>query len=88
MTVFQDHLCNDPTEGFLQPNPCTHSHAVFTLWVYNYANTPSPVPPSLLKLNQSSKDIARSVITNYLTRTQCYSICSCMTGCVDIGGLS
>jgi len=23
MTVFQDHLCNDPTEGFLQPNPHT-----------------------------------------------------------------
>ena len=33
MTVFQDHLCNDPTEGFFSAKP-THSHAVFTLWVY------------------------------------------------------
>jgi len=23
MTVFQDLLCNDPTEGFFQPNPQT-----------------------------------------------------------------
>jgi len=30
MTVFQDHLCNDPTEGFFTAKP-THSCAVFTL---------------------------------------------------------
>ena len=41
MTVFQDHLCNDPTEGFFTAKP-THSRAVFTLWVYIPTHLPCP----------------------------------------------
>ena len=67
MTVFQDHLYNDPAEGFFSAKP-THSHVVFTLWVYN-TNPPPPVPPFLLTLNQSPKEIAGSDITNCLTHT-------------------
>jgi len=47
----------------------THSHAFFTLWVYN-TNPPPPVPPFLLTLNQSPNDIAGSDITNLLTYTR------------------
>ena len=44
MTTFQDNLCNDPTEGFLQPNP--HPTMLFyPLGVYT--NPPPPVPPFL-----------------------------------------
>ena len=69
MTVFQDHLCNDPTEGFFTAKP-THSCAVFTLWVY-IPNPPPPVLPfeSLLPLNHYPKEIAGSDITNCLTHT-------------------
>ena len=70
MTVFQDHLCNDPTEGFFTVKP-THSCAVFTLWVYIlvYTNPPPPVLPfeSLLPLNHYPKEIAGSDITICLT---------------------
>ena len=66
MTVFHDHLYNDPTEGFFQPNP--HTAMLFhPLGVYT--NPPSPVPPFLLTLNQSPKEIAGSGITNCLTHT-------------------
>ena len=65
MTVFQDHLCIDPTEGFFTAKP-THSRAVFTLWVY----IPTHLPfESLLPLNQYPKEIADSDITNCLTHT-------------------
>ena len=67
MTVFQDHLCNDPTEGFLQPNP--HTAMLFhPLGVYT--NPLPPVSPFLLTLNQSSpKEIAGSDITNCLVHS-------------------
>jgi len=32
MTFFQDYLYNDPTEGFLQPNP--QAAMLFSPWVY------------------------------------------------------
>jgi len=41
MTVFQDHLCNDPTEGFLQPNP--HTAMLFSPFGCIYQPT-SPCP--------------------------------------------
>jgi len=41
--------------GCLQPIKPTHSHVVFTLWAY--------IPPFLLTVNQSPKDIAGSYIT-------------------------
>jgi len=52
--------------GFLQPTP--HTAMLFhTLGVYT--NPPPPVPPFLLTLNQSPKEIAGSDITNCLTHT-------------------
>jgi len=70
VTDFQDHLRNNSTEGFSQPNP--HTAMLFhPLGVYT--NPPSPVPPFLHIMNQSPKDIAGSDITNCLTLT-CYSI--------------
>jgi len=65
MTVFQDYLCNDPTEGFLQPNP--HTTMLFPLGVYT--NPPPPVLHFLLTLNRSPKEIAGNDITNCLTHT-------------------
>jgi len=78
MTVFQDH---DPTEGFYSYTH-TQPYDFHPLGVYT---NPSPsVPPFLLTLNQSPKDIAGSGITNCLTHT-----CYCLhDGYVDIGGLS
>ena len=63
MTVFQDHLYNDLIEGFFHTQPCCfHPLGVYT-------NPPPPVPPFLLTLNQSPKEIAGSDITNCLTHT-------------------
>jgi len=53
------------TLGFLQPNPDTAM--LFSL--YGCIYQPPPVPPFLLTLTQSLKDIAGSDITNYLTHT-------------------
>jgi len=44
--AFQNHLCNDPTEGFFTAKP-THSRAVFTLWVYIPTYLPLSYPLSL-----------------------------------------
>ena len=63
MTVFQEHQCNDPTEEFY-----SQTHMLFQpLGVYT--SPPPPVPPFLLTLNQSPKEIAGSDITNSLTHT-------------------
>ena len=69
MTVFQDHLCNDPTEGFLQSKTHTQPYWFHPLGIYT--NPPPPVLPfeSLLPLNQDPKEIAGSDITNCLTHT-------------------
>ena len=71
MTVFQDHLCNDPTEGFFysqtHTQPCCFHPLGVLLRVYT--NPPPPVPPFLLPLNQYPKEIAGSDITNCLTHT-------------------
>ena len=72
MTVFQDHLCNDPTERFLQPNPHI---AVCFLGVYT--NPPPPVPLFLLPLTQYPKEIAGSDITNCLTHTMYFKAKLC-----------
>jgi len=65
MTDFQDHLHNNPIEGFSQPNP--HTAMLFhPLGVYT--SPPPPVPPFLLILSQSPKDIAGSDTTNCLTQ--------------------
>ena len=66
MTAFQDHLCNDPTEGIFQPNP--HTALLLSPFGCIYQPT-SPVPPFLLPLNQSPKEVAGSDITNCLTHT-------------------
>ena len=73
MTHFQDYLCNDPTERFLQPNPLTAMHAICTLWVYIPTHLHLP-PPFLLTLNQSPKEIARNDIINCLTYYTMYAI--------------
>ena len=65
MTVFQDHLCNDPTEGFFTAKP-TQLCCFRPLGVYT--NPPPPVLPfeSLLPLNHYPKEIAGSdMITNH-----------------------
>ena len=85
MTVFQDHLYNDPTEGFFQPNP--HTAMFSPLGVYT--NPPPPVPPFLLILNQSPKEIAGNDITNCLTHIQCtLKHLKLHASYVDIGGLT
>jgi len=66
MTVFQDYWCNDPTEGFLQPNPRTAM--LFSLFGCIYQPT-SPVLLFLLTLNHSPKETAGNDITNCLTHT-------------------
>ena len=57
-----------------------------------YTNPPPPVPPFLLTLNQSLKEIAGSDITNCLTHTMAhfcsYNVCYSMTSYADIGDLS
>jgi len=61
VTVFKD---NDPTEGF-----CSQTHTQLCCFhpLGVHTNPPPPVPPFLLTLNQSPKDIAGSGITNCLT---------------------
>ena len=66
MTIFQDHLYNDPTEGFFSQ---THTQPCCFHPLGVYTNPPPPVPPFLLTLNQSPKEIAGSDITNCLTHT-------------------
>ena len=66
MTVFQDYLGNDPTEGLLQPNPLTAM--LFSPFGCIYQPI-SPSPTLLLTLNQSPKEVAGSDITNCLTHT-------------------
>jgi len=65
ITVFQDYLYNDPTEGFFTAKP-THSRAVFTLWVYIPTHLPVLPFESLLPLNQYPKEIAGGDITKCL----------------------
>ena len=67
MTVFQGHLCNDPYWGIFFSQPHTQPCCFHPLGVYT--NPPPPVPPFLLTLNQSPKEIAGSDITNCLTHT-------------------
>ena len=64
MMVFQDQY---PTEGFYS---YTHSQPCCFHPLGGYTNPPPPVPPFLLILNQSPKDIAGSGITNCLTHTR------------------
>jgi len=54
MTVFQDHLYNDPTEAFIQPYP--HTATLFSPFGYIYQPI-FLVPPFLLTLDQSPKEL-------------------------------
>jgi len=68
MTVFQDYLCNDPTEGFYsqtRKQPC-YFHPLDV-----YTDLAPSFPPFLLTLNQTPKEIAGSDIDTY---NVCYSI--------------
>jgi len=49
MNVFQVHLCNNPTEGFLQPTP--HTAMLFSVNPLGVHTSPAPPIDTYLKLH-------------------------------------